>query len=68
MAWGPFLRISLILGIALYVTYVLTAIALGFVMPFLPLEMLGVFAGLVDVVLTILAMGIVGGLVLRYVK
>jgi len=68
MAWGPFLKISLILGIALYITYVLTSIALGFVMSFLPLQMLGVFAGLIDIVLTILAMGIVGGFVLRYVK
>ena len=62
------MRISLILGITLYITYVLTSIALGFVMPFFPLQMLGVFAGLVDIVLTILAMGIVGGFVLRYVK
>lgn len=62
------MKISLILGIALYITYVLTSIALGFVMSFLPLQMLGVFAGLIDIVLTILAMGIVGGFVLRYVK
>lgn len=62
------MKVGFILGLALYITYILTALALGFVMPFLPLQMLGDFASLVNIVITILAMGIVGGVVLRYVR
>jgi len=68
MAYGKLLKVSFILGLALYVTFVLTSLALGLVMPFIPLGFLGDFAGLIDIVITITAMGIVGGVVLRYVK
>jgi len=68
MAWGKLLKISFILGLALYVTFVLVALGLSFIMPFIPLGFLGPFAGLVDIVITILAMGLVGGVVLRFVK
>jgi ABC-type Co2+ transport system permease subunit len=67
MAWIQLLKVSFILGLALYITYILTAIALSFVMPFLPLGFLGVWATLVEIILTIIAMGLVGAVVLRYV-
>ena len=68
MAWGQLLKNSFILGLALYITYILTALGLGLIMPFIPLGFLGAFAGLVDIVITIVAMGLVGAVVLRYVK
>lgn len=68
MAWGQLLKVGFILGLALYITYVLTALGLSFIMPFIPLGFLGAFAGLVDIIITILAMGLVGGVVLRFVK
>ena len=68
MAWGQILKLAFILGLALYITYILTALALSLFMPFIPLGFLGVFAGLVDIVITIVAMGLVGAVVLRFVK
>ena len=68
MAWIPLLKVAFILGLALYITYVLTALGLSFFMPFIPLGFLGAFAGLVDIVITIVAMGLVGAVVLRFVK
>lgn len=67
MAYGKLLKVSLILGLALYITYILTSIALGIVMPLLPLAFLGVFSSLVEIVITILAMGLIGAVVLRFV-
>ena len=68
MAWIPLLKVAFILGLALYITYVLTAQGLGLIMPFIPLGMLGPFSGLIDIVITIVAMGLVGAVVLRFVK
>lgn len=68
MAWGQILKLAFILGLALYITYILTALGLGLIMPFIPLGFLGAFAGLVDIVITIVAMGLVGAVVLRFVK
>ena len=68
MAYGKLLKVSFILGLALYITFILTALGLGFIMPFIPLGFLGAFAGLVDIVITIVAMGLVGAVVLRYVR
>lgn len=67
MAWGKLLKVSFILGLALYITLILTSFGLSFVMPFIPLGFLGGFAGLVEIVITIVAMGLVGAVVLRYV-
>lgn len=67
MAWIPLLKVAFILGVALYITYILTAIGLGFIMPFLPLAFLGVFVTLVEMIITIIAMGLVGAVVLRYI-
>jgi hypothetical protein len=67
MAWIPLLKVAFILGLALYITYILTAIGLSFIMPFLPLAFLGVFASLVEIIITIVMMGLVGAVVLRYV-
>ena len=67
MGWGQLLKVSFILGLALYVTLILTSFGLGFVMPFIPLGFLGGFAGLFEIVITIVAMGLVGAVVLRYI-
>jgi len=67
MAWGKLLKVSFVLGLALYITYILTAIGLGIVMPFLPLAFLGAFVTLVEIIITIIAMGLVGAVVLRYI-
>jgi len=67
MAWGKLLKVSFVLGLALYITYILTAIGLGIFMPFLPLAFLGAFATLVEIVITIVAMGLVGAVILRYI-
>lgn len=67
MSWTKLLKVSFILGLALYVTFIVTGFLLSFVMPFLPLEYLGVLAGLVNVVITIVAMGLVGAVVLKYI-
>ena len=68
MVSGQAVKIAAILGLALYITYVLTALGLGFIMPFVPLGLLGPFAGLISIIITILAMGTVGGVVLRFVR
>ena len=68
MGWIPLLKVAFILGLALYITFILTALGLGLIMPFIPLGFLGAFAGLVDIVITIVAMGLVGAVVLRYVR
>ena len=67
MGWGQLLKVSFILGLALYITLILTSLGLSFVMPFIPLGFLGAFAGLIEIILTIVAMGLVGAVVLRYV-
>jgi len=67
MAWGKLLKVSFVLGLALYITYILTAIGLGIVMSFLPLAFLGAFVTLVEIIITIIAMGLVGAVVLRYI-
>lgn len=67
MVSGRLVKVAFILGLALYITYILTSIGLGIVLPLLPLGFLGMFQGLVEIILTILAMGLVGGVVLRFV-
>ena len=67
MGWGNLLKVSFILGLALYVTLILTSLGLGFVMPFLPLAFLGAWASLFEIIITIVAMGLVGAVVLRYI-
>jgi hypothetical protein len=67
MAWGKILKVSFILGLALYITFILTAMLLSIFMPFIPLGYLGVFSGLVEIVITIVAMGLVGAVVLKYI-
>ena len=67
MSWFKLFKVSFILGLALYVTIVVTGFLLGFVMPFIPLGFLGAFAGLINIVITIVAMGLVGAVVLKYI-
>jgi len=67
MSWGQLLKVSFVLGLALYVTFIVTGFLLSFVMPFLPLGFLGALAGLVNIVITIVAMGLVGAVVLKYI-
>lgn len=67
MSYSNLLKVSFVLGLALYVTFILTGFLLGFAMPFLPLGILGAFAGLVNIVITIFAMGLVGAVVLKYI-
>ena len=67
MGYGKLLKVSFILGLALYITFILTSLALGIVMPFIPLGFLGAFAGLIDIVLTIVAMGLIGAVVLKFI-
>lgn len=67
MAWGKLLKVSFILGLALYITYIVVAILLSIFMPFLPLAFLGDWRTLVEIIITIIMMGLVGAVVLRYV-
>jgi len=67
MSWGTLLKTSFILGLALYVTFIVTGFLLSFVMPFIPLGFLGALAGLLNIVITIVAMGLVGAVVLKYI-
>jgi len=67
MTYGNLLKVSFILGLALYITFIVTGLILVSVMPFIPLGILGSFAGLVNIVITITAMGLVGAVVLKYV-
>ena len=67
MSWIQLLKVSFVLGLALYLTFIITGFLLGFILPFLPLSFLGVLAGLVNIVITIVAMGLVGAVVLKYV-
>lgn len=67
MAWGKLLKVSFILGLALYITLILTGLLLSIVLPFIPLGFLGGFAGLIEIVITIVAMGLVGAVVLKYI-
>jgi len=67
MSWLKLLKTSFILGLALYVTFIVTGFLLSFVMPFIPLGFLGALAGLLNIVITIVAMGLVGAVVLKYI-
>ena len=67
MSWFKLFKVSFVLGLALYITFIVTGLILSSVMPFIPLSFLGTFAGLVDIVITITAMGLVGAVVLKYV-
>ena len=67
MSWFKLFKVSFILGLALYITVILTGMALGFLMPFIPLGLLGGFSGLVSIIITIVAMGLVGAVVLKYI-
>lgn len=67
MTYGKLLKVSFILGLALYITFIVTGLILAAVLPFIPLGILGPLAGLVSILLTIIAMGFVGAVVLKYV-
>lgn len=67
MAWGKLLKVSFILGLALYITFILTSLLLGLILPILPMGALGAFQGLIEIVMTIVAMGLVGAVVLKYI-
>lgn len=67
MTYGKLLKVSFILGLALYITFIVTALILAAVLPFIPLAFLGTLAGLVNIIITITAMGLVGAVVLKYV-
>lgn len=67
MTYGKLLKVSFILGLALYITFIVTGLILAAVMPFIPLAFLGALGGLVNIVITITAMGLVGAVVLKYV-
>ena len=67
MSWVKLLKTGFILGIALYVTFILAGLGLGLILPFLPLAMLGAVGGIVYIVLQILSMGLVGAIVLKYI-
>ncbi len=67
MSYAKLLKVSFILGLALYVTFIVTGYLLGFVMQFIPLGILGGFAGLVNILITIVAMGLVGAVILKYI-
>ena len=67
MTYGNLLKVSFVLGLALYITFIVTGLILAAVMPFIPLGILGPLSGLVSIAITIIAMGLVGAVVLRYV-
>ena len=67
MSWLKLFKVSFVLGLALYITFIVTGLMLAAVMPFIPLAFLGTLAGLVSIVITITAMGLVGAVVLKYV-
>jgi len=67
MSWFKLFKVSFVLGLALYITFIVTGFLLGFVMPYIPLGVLGPVAGLVNIVITIVAMGLVGAVVLKYI-
>ena len=67
MSWGQLLKVSFVLGLALYVTFIVTGFLLSFLMPFIPLGFFGALAGLLNIVITIVAMGLVGAVVLKYI-
>lgn len=67
MSWLKLFKVSFVLGLALYITFIVTGILLAFILPYLPLGFLGPIAGLVNIVITIVAMGLVGAVVLKYI-
>ena len=67
MSWIKLLRVSFILGLALYITVIVTNMGLVAIMPFVPLSFLGTFASLAYMIITIVAMGLVGAVVLKYI-
>lgn len=67
MSWFKLLRVSFVLGLALYITLIVTNMILAALMPFVPLSFLGTFGSLANMIITIVAMGLVGAVVLKYI-
>lgn len=67
MSYAKLFKVSAILGIALYITFIVTGMLLAAVMPFVPLSFLGTLGSLVYMVIQIVAMGLVGAVVLKYI-
>lgn len=61
---------AFILGLALYITYILSSWIFGFVAPFLSpiLGFFGPLAPWIMIALQIMMMGLVAGFILKYVK
>lgn len=67
VAWSKLLVRGFILGIALLVTLFLTTLFMGFIVGFLPLDLLGEFSSWAVLGIQILVMGLVATVILRYI-
>lgn len=65
MAYDKILKLLFMLAIAIFFAFVLSSMAMIYVMPFIPLDSRDTFAILIVVIVTIAVIGLVGPIVWR---